>query len=253
MPTIDEKKAIIIPLLEAFKQLNPHIGNYEKSILNDNFQYVVKLSNGRLIIPQETIHDYEQSPSFVTEAQLKFAASTFIPSNVDTQNSRAIPTEKKPISDTNMIYSSQPKQPSSTLKRVLILSGIIVLGLVGYFVYGQINKEQQATQAEDDKSRVRNNITDYITAETNQYQYNELGGIYNLVVTIHNPTAYMMENVRVTLTYIKANGGVWKNQDYDFEMLSPNSKGTIKVPNTSRGTSVNVRVTAVKSTVLGLQ
>ena len=256
MQILDEKRAPIMLLLNVLRQFNPEIGNYEKSILNDNSQYAVKLSNGRLLIPQETVHDIEQSPEFVSEEQLNYAASTFIPSQVTNSYqqsaAKAIPKQESISSDPAFMYSTTPKQESSTLKRTLIQCGIVVLALAGYFVYGQIDKEQQTNQIEDEKSRVRNNITNYITAETNQYQYNEFGGIYNLVVSINNTSGYMMENVRVTLTYIKTNGAVWKNQDYDFEMLTPHSVGTIKVPNTTRGTSVKVRITAIKSTALGL-
>ena len=262
MPSIDEKKAIILPLLDTLKQFNPQIGNYEKSILNEHLQYAVKLHNGRLTIPQETVHDYEQSPAFVTEDQLKFAASTFIPSQItnasfEPKMERVI--QQKMKHEILMMQSGSEKREGSTLKKLLIVTGIIVLVIIGYYVAGEINKqkdeafkEELINQESDAKNQVRNNILSYITAETNQYQYSNLGGIYNLVITIKNPTNYLMENVRVTLTYVKANGDVWRNIDHDFEMLSPNSIGTIKVPDTERGVKVNVRVTAVKSTALGL-
>jgi len=261
METIDAKKDIIISLLKSLRQINPEIGNYEKSILNDNFQYAVKLSNGRLLISQEIVRDYEQSPAFVTEDQLSFAVSTFLPAHVSNAPCQIQPAKKETQELKEESYSVQVSQEkgNSGLKKLLILTGIAVLVIVGYYVAGQINKQSKETfregvisQREDEKSLIRNNILSYITAETNKYQYSNLGGIYNLVVTIKNPTDYLMENVRITLTYIKANGDVWKNIDHDFEMLSPNSIGTIKVPDTGRGVKVTVRVTGVKSSALGL-
>lgn len=133
-----------------------------------------------------------------------------------------------------------------------MIAALVVLVLVGYFVYSQINEQKQTSEVEDSRAQIRNNITDYVTAEPNNYKHSDLGGIYGLVISIRNTTDYMLEDVRVELTYIKANGGVWKNRNLDFEMLSPQSVGTIKVPDTDRGVKVKVRVISVKSNVLDL-
>ena len=252
MPQLDEKKAVIILLLNSLRQLNPEIGNYEKSILNENFQYAVKLNNGRIILSSEIVQDFELSPKFVTEDRLRAAATEFIPSQQVLTPKIPANTVTKEIPHTQSYSTPVIKKNRSTLKGLLILTIIVVLALVGYFVYNQIDRQNHVTEIEDTKSRVRNNITDYVTAGTNQYKYSSLGGIYGLVISIKNTSDYMLENVKIRLTYIKANGEVWTNVDYDFEMLGPLSEGTIKVPDTNRGVSVKVRVVSVKSNALGL-
>lgn len=80
MQQLDEKKHVIIPIVDRLRQFNPGIGNYQKSILNENFQYSVKLTNGRIVLPQELIQDFEQSADFITEEQYKSIALAFVPS-----------------------------------------------------------------------------------------------------------------------------------------------------------------------------
>jgi hypothetical protein len=146
----------------------------------------------------------------------------------------------------------QGKESHSGLKKILILTLIIVLALIGYFIYNQIEKQNLTTQVRNDKERIRNNITEYVRVENIDYKYSKIGGIYGLQFNITNNTDYLLENVKVKITYIKANGDVWRNIDHDFEMLSPNSVGTVKVPDTDRGVSVRCRVTSVRSSALGL-
>jgi hypothetical protein len=79
-----------------------------------------------------------------------------------------------------------------------------------------------------------------------------LGGIYNLKISVNNNTDYLIDNVKVRVIYIKANGGVWDSRIIDFNLLSPHIKSTIKVPDTERGTSVKYEIVSIKSSAVGL-
>ncbi|MBL7743137.1 MAG: hypothetical protein JNN00_06630 [Chitinophagaceae bacterium] len=253
MPILDEKKDVILSILEKLRAINPQIGQYDKSILNEDSTYAVKLTNGRIDLPAELVHDYEQSTSFVTEEQLKAAASRF---------KSAQPVKNYPAATATLLQTEAPRSyfnevstkgsGTSGLKKLLILTVIIVLGLAGYFIYTKTDKEKKEITIKDNKEEIRNNINSYVTAETNNYKYSELGGIYGLVITIRNNTDYLLENVKVEITYIKANGDVWRNKETDFEMLSPHSIGTITVADTDRGVKVQCRIISIKSTALGL-
>lgn len=99
---------------------------------------------------------------------------------------------------------------------------------------------------------IRNSITSYVTAERSDYQYSGLGGIYNSKISVNNNTDYLIDNVKVIVIYIKANGGVWDSRTVDFNLVGPQTKSTIKVPDTERGASVKYEIVSIKSSALGL-
>jgi hypothetical protein len=253
MQQLDEKKSVIIQIIYRLKLYNSTIGDYERSVLNADFQYAVKLNNGRITLSQELVHDYEHSPAFVTEDQLKAIAVTFVPSqymNVVTPVTKAseLHHETPSFSERKI----EPAKKSGSLKTALVLTTIIVLSIVGYFFFSQINTQEKMLQVEDDKSNIRNNITTYIVAERNEYTYNPLGGIKNLQISVTNNTNYTVDNIRIKVSYIKANGDLWKNEFLDFNLVAPQTKATIKVPDTNRGTSINYEIVSIKSSALGL-
>lgn len=154
---------------------------------------------------------------------------------------------QKPVTQQKIVVDKS-KQSSSTGRRLLILAGIVVLTLVGIFVYKQIENQQQ----DDSKATIRNNITSYVTAERNEYTYSKLGGISNLEITVTNSTDYLIDNVKVKVIYIKDNGEVWDSRTVDFNLINPHTQSTIKMPDTQRGTSIQYEIVSIKSTVLGL-
>jgi hypothetical protein len=175
----------------------------------------------------------------------------------------SIPPEFSIKSITPPPIQNQPlpssKQRSSIGRRLLMGVGVIVLVLIGIFVFNQIKSQQQQTERlnsvnneEDIKTQIRNNITSYVTAERNEYTYSNLGGIYNLKITVTNGTDYLIDNVKVKVIYIKGNGDVWNSQIIDFDLLRSQTKTTIKVPDTERGTSIQYEIVSIKSTALGL-
>ena len=168
------------------------------------------------------------------------------------------PPEQKPVTQQKR-FTDNPKQKSSTGRRLLIIGGVIVLVLIGIFIYNQIqyqqyqeDRESRINSEEDTKANIINNITSYVTAERNEYTYSELGGISNLKISVTNSTDYVLDNVRVKVIYIKANGEVWDSKMVDFNMIDPQTKSTIKVGDTERGTSVQYEIVSIKSNALGL-
>jgi hypothetical protein len=182
---------------------------------------------------------------------------TATPPPFATKISSPLPVQK-PATQTKMSVDG-PKQSSSLGRRVLILGAIIILGLIGFYIYNQVqhqqyqNERQERVNAEEDtKAMIRNNITSYVTAEKSDYTYSKLGGIYNLKISVTNNTHYLIDNVKVKVFYMKANGVVWNSRIIDFNLLNPQTKSTIKVPDTERGTRVKYEIFSIKSTALGL-
>lgn len=161
---------------------------------------------------------------------------------------------QKPI-DQQKTRANKPKGISSLGLWLLIIGGVIVLGLLAVLIYTQIesqNRQNSINTEEDNKTVIRNNITSYVTAENNEYVYNELGGIFNLKITVTNSTDYLLDNVKVKISYIKATGDIWDTRVVDFDMIEAHSKMTKKIPDTQRGTSINYDIISIKSNTLGL-
>jgi hypothetical protein len=75
---LDEKKHIIVPLLFELRRYNSEIGDYDKSMMNMNFDYSVKLTNGNIQISQELVYDYERAKQAITEDRYQIAATRFV-------------------------------------------------------------------------------------------------------------------------------------------------------------------------------
>lgn len=122
---LDEKKYTIIPLLDRLREYNHAIGSYDRSVMNSNFNYSVKLSNGRIEIVEELVYDYERSPSHITEDRLKSAASKFVS---DTPPQTQQQPTSQPIINQQPAITSKKKSP---LKWIVLL-GIIVIAAIAF-------------------------------------------------------------------------------------------------------------------------
>lgn len=194
-----------------------------------------------------TISKVDELKEIITVTPPPFAAKLVSP-----------PLVQKPATQ-QKIFVDKPKQSISIVRRLLIIGGVIVLALIGLFIYNQIQhqqyqqyRESTINAEEDTKTMIKKNITSYVTAERNEYTYSELGGISNLKISVTNSTDYVLDNVRVKVIYIKANREVWDSKMVDFNMIDPQTKSTIKVGDTERGTSVQYEIVSIKSNALGL-
>ena len=93
----------------------------------------------------------------------------------------------------------------------------------------------------------RNNIEDFVGATTNQYSYNEFGGISNLDIVVTNNTDYMLNDVAVNVDYIKDSGGIYKSEIVFIRNIPAHQDKTASAPESERGTSVNVNVQSISS------
>lgn len=117
---LDEKRHVIMPLLDKLRQYNPAIGSYDKSMMNTNFNYSVKLSNGTIEIVEELVTDYERAASGITEDRYKITASKFI-SNAPPQTPPPTPQPK-----VAQQVATKPEKKSPLTRIVLIAIVVIV-------------------------------------------------------------------------------------------------------------------------------
>jgi hypothetical protein len=158
---------------------------------------------------------------------------------------------------------TETKTPSRSFRWIILIPFVLVLGILAAVVRGgestdPLNTLKSAkpgvSAAEDAKLKkmVRENITELVKVESNDYEYKNLGGISGLKITVINPTDFMLNRVRVKVTYIKANGGVWDTKTKDFYGIRPKSAETLKMPDSKRGTSIKYEIVTIKSKDLDL-
>lgn len=164
-----------------------------------------------------------------------------------------------------------PKK-NKTLRNVLIGVGLLVLTLILIDLFGGsanseptyneneefIGVDSSAVAVDEEKDRIneqltikkrnyRNNFEKYIRVSTNQYTYNELGGISNLDVIVTNDTDYVLDEVNVNVDYIKDNGDIFKSEIVTLNNIPAHQNKSASAPESNRGTSVEVRMDGITS------
>ncbi|OQP51986.1 hypothetical protein A4H97_25555 [Niastella yeongjuensis] len=153
--------------------------------------------------------------------------------------------------------------PKRSLRWIILIPFIIVLGVLAAVVRGgestdtinTIRSTKPGISAASDaklKKMVHDNIMELVKVESNDYEYKNLGGISGLKITVINSTDFMLNRVRVKVTYIKANGSVWDTKMKDFYGIRPKSAETLKMPDSKRGTSIKYEIVTIKSKDLDL-
>jgi hypothetical protein len=99
-------------------------------------------------------------------------------------------------------------------------------------------KKLEQQEIERQTASIRNNWMDYITASRSSFTYREIGGIYDLYITVNNNTAYTIDEVSTTISYIKTNGDIYKTELVNFYNIPPFKDMTERAPDSDRGTSV---------------
>ena len=93
----------------------------------------------------------------------------------------------------------------------------------------------------------RNNWERFIWAKNDEYEYSPLGGIYNLEVVVTNETEYTLDEVVVSVQYIKDNGAIHKTEAVTIYNVPPHGKASMPAPDSDRGTSVKMEINAISS------
>jgi hypothetical protein len=163
-----------------------------------------------------------------------------------------------------------PKK-KKVVRNTLIVFGIIVASFLGLMAYASANspssenfydENNSNVELEDDAQlendrinaeltlknrKIRNNITEYVGASTNQCTYDGLGGISNLDITVTNNTDYKMNEVTVSVDYIKDNGDVFKSEIVTIYNIPAHQDKSVSAPESNRGTSVNTSIHSISS------
>jgi hypothetical protein len=164
-------------------------------------------------------------------------------------------------------------------KRMLMAAGLLAALLGGWLVYGYTSQaqalenireeqeevdfavhqiEQEKLAKENERKRIneeitrknrnyRNNWRDYIEVDKDHNKPGLFGGISGLELTVTNSTEYLLDEVTVTVSYIKENGGVWKTIEVPVYNIPAKGEKSYSVPDVGRGVAVETGISGILS------
>jgi hypothetical protein len=186
--------------------------------------------------------------------------------NFSQENSNP-PIFSKSVYENNQNFAPKKKK---TLKNILVGIGVLAVLFFGLIIYastysrpsydenGEFISSENVDNQDAEKERInaelteknrsyRNNIEQYVVANTNQYSYNEFGGISNLDIIVTNNTEYLLNEVNVAVDYIKDNGGIYKTEIVTIYNIPAKQDKSASAPESDRGISVNAKVQSISS------
>jgi len=115
------------------------------------------------------------------------------------------------------------------------------------------NKAAQLAAITERNISIRNNWDDYILVGRSGFKYSDLGGISDLSIIVTNKTEYVIDRIYVAVDIITVNGYKHKTEYLFFQNLKPYSRQEQMVPPTTRGKTVEYRITNIYSNSLNFK
>ena len=132
------------------------------------------------------------------------------------------------------------------LNSTFTLACLTLTVMIGYYVYaGQKRQETVLTT-------VRNNWTNYVYMETTNYADLKVGETDGLQIPVRNNMNFVVDEVEVTVGYIKEGGEIYKEEKVAIFNIPPNSVKRGNAPSSLPGTSVQLKISRVVSHSLNL-
>jgi hypothetical protein len=222
-------------LLQKVRIFNKGIGTYEMFAITENFDYVVKLSNGRILLKPEDLQDDERD--VLTPERLIVIAGRFVSvytqASDDKQNNTA-------GSQSPPVFNEKPpkKKRKTGLIILLIIFAVAILIIGGLFVADSFSDSGISDDIFDTyNERVksvdeieRENPLRFLSA-SGDYKENFWGDKIKVNCTIYNSaTVVTYKDVVVRITYYTKSDTSIGSENYTiYEVFPPNSGKTIKL------------------------
>ena len=241
-------------LLQKVRIFNKDIGSYQIFAITDNFDYAVKLSNGRILLKIEELQDDERE--ILTPERLTAIANRFVSSTEQKTN-----TKQQNIHTTQQLTSSQrgtsPKKKNKT-GRVILIIAILLIGI--FAAIALINNINPNGSGYDSKGTYQEKVmtvketecsqpTNFLSAD-GTYSENFWGDKFKVNCKITNKaTVATYKDAVVRVTYYTKTKTVLGNYDHTvYETFPPNSIKTIEfeIDNYNNVNSIGWKVISAK-------
>lgn len=116
----------------------------------------------------------------------------------------------------------------------------------------QINNHQElrqrvAGQFIERRAYYRRNWQQFIAITAGDYRTGLLGGIKDLDIIVRNQTEYALDNVVVSVSYMRNNNEVFKTERYTISNIPEKGTRSIAASNSRKGSKVAVKLVSITS------
>lgn len=93
----------------------------------------------------------------------------------------------------------------------------------------------------------RRNWKQFIAVTTSDYRTGFLGGIKDLQVIVRNQSEYSLDNVVVTVQYMKGNGDIFKTEQYTINDVPAKGSKSVQASSSRKGQKVALQLVSITS------
>lgn len=238
-------------LLQKIRIFNREIGSYQVFAITENFDYTVKLSNGKMLLKLEELQDDERDA--LTPAQLTIIANRFISytSQTSTQERTA------PPQSLTTPQKQTPKKKSRIGKTIIIIVVVLIIVVGGLAITNSLSSSGETSSGDSYQEKVmsieeieRSQPTNFLSAD-GTYRENIWGDKIKVNCLITNTaTVAIYKDAVVRITYYTKTNTELGSTDYTvYEVFPPNSTRTIelKIENYKNVNSIGFKVISALS------
>jgi type II secretory pathway pseudopilin PulG len=113
-------------------------------------------------------------------------------------------------------------------------------------VQERVEEANQGTFVER-RTYFRKNWHQFITINTNDYKTGFLGGVKDLKLIVRNQTEYPLDNVVVSVQYLKGNGDVFKTEQYTVNNVPAKGTQSVSAAASRKGQKVEIKLVSITS------
>lgn len=217
-------------LLQKVKIFNKEIGSYQVFAITENFNYVLKLSNGRILIKVEELIDNERAaltPDRLTAIASRFISST---SKTTTNDKSSAPLPKTPP-------QTGTQRRRSAIGKIVLMATIALVVLGGFMIFININNSGGYGSEESYHEKVmtieeieRLQPTNFLSAD-GSYRETFWGDKIKVNCVITNrATVATYKDAIVKITYYTKTKTELGSKEYSvYEVFPPNSTKAIEL------------------------
>ncbi len=218
-------------LLSKVKIFNKEIGAYQAFAITEDFDYVVKLSNGNLQLKIEELKDNEIEA--ITPAQLIVISNRFISTN-SKNNNQAVSNSSSQITQQK---NNIPKKKNGVLKSILVIVLIVLSIVCGIYFSNNINVSEENVTSQAYSEQVLT-IEEYEWSQPTNflfangtYSENFWGNKIKVNCEIaNNATVATYKDVVVRITYFTKTKSVIGTKEYTiYEVFPPKTSKAISL------------------------
>lgn len=102
----------------------------------------------------------------------------------------------------------------------------------------------------DQREYYRHNWQQFISISNSDYHTGLLGGIKNLKITARNQTEFPLDNVVVSVQYMRSNGDVFKSETYTINNVPAKGVQSVAASDSRKGVKIQVKLVSITSQAL---